>query len=481
MALKDWQLQFLEREAALGKDYGKLQSDMGWGGMARGLKPENEPITLAEGGMFSAPQGGYAGLGDPDYWSGIYNQGRDQGGGPVTETPGGYAGLGDPDYWRGIYGGGQGVGAQYGGQGGGQGQGGQADQSWDDPLAQYGTFVQPPHLYDPNRAGGTYPINKSDPVVLSTSGGGGPTGPVDPSANPNLWTSPMPGYIQFHPGGAVYEWTDDAATMQANQHLHTPVSGMDWHRRFGIDQYIPDPTSFVAGASLPKSVRDVVPTDFTRRDQWIREHRKGEIEREPGALLGYTPGEKKQIDKILLERAQNELARRQQEIANYLGGGGGVGGGTFGGGSWQGQAFSPYDPYNFPQQSYGYSASGIPPAEVSGYATPPVVPAGEPSFLPDPNPLDAHLELNSIGLERVPVDARLELDKWLKNMGYTTASLGQFGPQAYTRPTGWADEIAFTADDYGRITDPIVRGWIKWLLGEMGYSTASQYPGAVAP
>ena len=73
------------------------------------------------------------------------------------------------------------------------------------------------------------------------------------------------------------------------------------------------------------------------------------------------------------------------------------------------------------------------------------------------------------------------MDKWLKNMGYTTASVGQFGPQAYTRPTGWTDEIAFTADDYARITDPIVRNWIKWLLGEMGYSSQAQYPGAVAP
>ena len=329
-------------------------------------------------------------------------------------------------------------------------------------------------------------FNDPDPVALSPSGGGGggSTGPVDPSANPDLWTSPMPGYIQFHPGGAVYEWTDDAATMQANQHLLTPVSGMDWHREFGIDQYIPDPTSFVAGASLPKDERAVVPSDFARRDQWIRDHRTGEIYREPGAMLGYTPAEINQIMMIQQERAMNEQARRQQEIIDYLGGGGGVGGGTYGGGTYggyQGQAYSPYAPYNFPQQSYGYPASGIPPAEAAGYATPPVVPAGEPSFLPDPNPLDAHLELSNVGLERVPVDARLELDKWLKNMGYTTASVGQFGPQAYTRPTGWTDEIAFTADDYARITDPIVRNWIKWLLGEMGYSSQAQYPGAVAP
>ena len=47
MALKDWQLQFLEQEAALGKDYGKLQSAMGWGGMAGGLTPEDEPTEGA--------------------------------------------------------------------------------------------------------------------------------------------------------------------------------------------------------------------------------------------------------------------------------------------------------------------------------------------------------------------------------------------------------------------------------------------------
>lgn len=382
-------------------------------------------------------------------------------------------------------------------QGGGQ-RGGQLPdprvtitQGGDPYGEQYGTYVQPPYVQDtpisPHSGYSIYqrnidftrpqPVNFATgfnapgPVVLTQSNGGGPTGPVDPSANPNLWTSPMPGYIQFHPGGAVYEWTDDAATMQANQHLLTPVSGMDWHRRFGIDQYIPDPTSFVAGGSLPKDERAVVPTDFTRQRQWIDEHRKGEHPLHPG----YTPAEMNQINMIMQERAMNEMALRQQQMAGYLGIGGG-GGGTFGGGTWQGPAYSPYDPYNFPQQG-----SGIPPAEVAGYATPPVVPAGEPSFLPDPNPLDAHLELSNVGLERLPVDARLELDKWLKNMGYTTASLGQFGPGAYTRPTGWEDEIAFTADDYSRITDPIVRGWIKWLLGEMGYSSQAQYPGAVAP
>jgi hypothetical protein len=328
-------------------------------------------------------------------------------------------------------------------------------------------------------------FDKPDAPVLTPSGGG-PTGPVDPSSDPSLWSSPMPGYIQFHPGGAVYPMVDergnpviDPAYVQARQHLIEPVSGMEWSRRFGyIDPaagdrpYIPDTgalTAYGMGGGQ-------TPADLARRQAEWYAARQAALPNLAGPQGYYTPAEIDMANRMYTERAMNEMALRQQQMAGYLGiGGGGGGGGTFGGG-FQGPAYSPYDPYNFPQQG-----SGIPPVTpVASYPVPPVI-EGEPSFLPDPDPLDATLELNNVGLARLPVDARLELDKWLKNMGYATASVGQFGPGAYTRPTGWEDEIAFTADDYGRISDPIVRNWIKWLLGEMGYSTGSQYPGAVAP
>ena len=73
------------------------------------------------------------------------------------------------------------------------------------------------------------------------------------------------------------------------------------------------------------------------------------------------------------------------------------------------------------------------------------------------------------------------MNKWLQELGYSpTGTMGTYGETVYQRPTGAEGAVQFSGEDYARLTDPQVRKWIEWLMGEMGHGPSANYPGTVA-
>ena len=313
-------------------------------------------------------------------------------------------------------------------------------------------------------------------------GGGGPVAPTDPSANSALWSSPMPGYIQFTPGGAVFPMVDeygnkvlDPAYVQARQHLIEPVGGMEWSRRFGyVDPaagdlpYIPDTgalTAYGMGGGQ-------TPADLARRQQEWYAARQAQLPHLGGPQGYYTPSEFDMANKMYIEEETRRQAEQQQQIMDYLG----MGGGTFGQGTYT-QDY--YNPDYYGQQYTG----GIPPAETGTYPTTPPF-TGEPSFAKDTDLSDPFLNIREVGLGAFPTQTmRDRLGTWLtKEMGYDPQGVyGSYGEQEYERPSGTTGPIWFNPSDFASIVDPQIQSWIKWLMGRMGYAATANYPGAVAP
>ena len=320
-------------------------------------------------------------------------------------------------------------------------------------------------------------------------GGGGPVAPTDPSANSALWSSPMPGYIQFTPGGAVFPMVDeygnkvlDPAYVQARQHLIEPVGGMEWSRRFGyVDPaagdlpYIPDTgalTAYGMGGGQ-------TPADLARRQQEWYAARQAQLPHLGGPQGYYTPSEFDMANKMYIEEETRRQAEQQQQIMDYLG----MGGGTFGQGTYTQDYYNPdyYNPDYYGQQYTG----GIPPAETSTYPAANII-TGEPSFAGDPTPSDPFIDLADAGLgalaSSAPAGTRDRLRSWLAGLGYTPQGVfGGYGETSWQRPEGQEGPAAFTDADFNTLSDPIMQQWIRWLMGKMGYSAPTLFPGAVAP
>ena len=512
--LKDWQIQFIERETAKGVNAKQLLDSMGideddqppglpayntkvWADPAAGLGW----ITPAEPG-FVIPQA--IGSISPDSafsWHGLADPARRaQLGWPEAATPvdANYVTRNVPNPMQ-----------QYhaptqtyigGGQGGGQGQdfiGGAPPSGWTenygDPRRSGVDLYLGRWSEDPNKVIGQEwagsplgHVNVSSGADPRTSpnynppsgptGPTGPTGPVDPSADPRLWTSPMPGYIQFTPGGAIYEWNPsvDPAVLQAQQHTLTPMGGMEWARRFGTDPYVPGIRNMVMGGIVPDAGTNV----YSNIAEWQRQS--------PGQWRGgqYYPSnsELQMQNDMRIENATNALYARQMELARQMGYSfsGAPATGGYGGQGYSGPAYDPFGGWNAPQGG-GTFASGIPAAPV-GYPDIPAVPAGEPSFSGDPILDDASLDINTLGLEALSIPARTRLTQWLRDdMGFDAQGvLSSAGETSWQRPEGESGNIAFSAADYAKITDPTLRAWIQWLMGKMGYSTPTKYPLAAA-
>tara|TARA_R100000963_G_C4642911_1_gene106603 strand:- start:442 stop:1545 length:1104 start_codon:yes stop_codon:yes gene_type:complete len=281
----------------------------------------------------------------------------------------------------------------------------------------------------------------------------------------DMWTHPMPGYVQFAPGGAVYRMDGRSPEwIEANQHLaevqQRYVPGMDWAEQFGTAPYIPQENfSFVNPAGKADDLR--------RQEAWMGA--AGE------RIGGYTPYEQKQKDKYENHLWKLEMMRRQAALEQAAAMGGG---GTFAQGSQQqgGQGSWQYDEYGNPY----YVSDPIVPDEVSTYAAPPVI-TGEPSFGGDMALADPILELRSQGLGSLSPAARDALKSWFGDLGYTgTGQYGQYGEEEYRRPEGATGNIWFNPEDFQRFTDPTIKAYIEWLMGKMGYGTSTIWPGAAA-
>ena len=190
-------------------------------------------------------------------------------------------------------------------------------------------------------------------------------------------------------------------------------------------------------------------------------------------------GQRNEYARILEAR---RIAENQRRIADALGipyddaghFGDYGGGGSYGGGQVYGS--SPYF-----QQPYYSSAPPVVVDPVTGFNQQSVVTEGEPSFSQDPYPSDPFIKFPDVGMGVLPVDARNRLNTWLLELGYNNVGvMGDYGQTGYTRPQGFEGALQFSKTDYEKLTDPTIRSWIEWLMGEMGYSAQTIYPGAAA-
>ena len=487
--LKDWQVQFIQQEMETGTNLNQLLDSMGIPQSVEILGPAN---WFSPGSSYDLPLR-HMGGGGQQGGQQVYNQGG--GTQPPLENIGQFSGHGVTTHVGGP-------GAAIGGPGAATGQiinapptsvpSSVPPSGWPENYGQppAGSDYRGQWAGDPNQVigqetggsplghvyvgSGTDP--RTSPSASPSSGPPGPSGPVDPSADPRLWTSPMPGYIQFTPGGAIYEWNPsvDPAVLQAQQHKLTPIGGMEWARRFGTDPYVPGVNQMVMGGIVPDAGTNV----YSNIAEWQRQA--------PGQWYGDTyyasPSEIEMQNLIRNENAMNALYARQMELARNQGYSfsGAPATGGYGGYGYSGPAYTPFGGWNAPQGG-GTFASGVPAAPV-GYPDIPAVPAGEPSFSPDPILDDASLDINTAGLEALSIPARTRLTQWLRDdLGFRPQGvLSSAGETSWQRPEGESGNIAFSAEDYAKITDPTLRSWIKWLMGKMGYSGASAYPLAAA-
>jgi hypothetical protein len=300
--------------------------------------------------------------------------------------------------------------------------------------------------------------HRFDPARTTVSAPSTPT-PVGP------WAQPMPGYVQFEPGGAIYEmgdYADDPSHIYRNQHLFAPVPQMKWADDFGVAPFDPGATAMF-GTGAPYS--EPLPAGYTPRG-W-----QPPAWNAPGLV-----GQRNEYARILEAR---RIAENQRRIADALGipyddagyfsgYGGGYGGG--------GYSRSPYY-----QQPYYSSAPPVVVDPVTGYQQQSVVTEGEPSFSQDPYPSDPFIKFPDVGMGVLPVDARNRLNTWLQGLGYDPQGvIGTYGQTDYIRPEGYEGPLQFGEADYATIEDPTIRQWIQWLMGEMGYSPQITYPGAAA-
>ena len=300
------------------------------------------------------------------------------------------------------------------------------------------------YLSDPNQY--TYtPI--ADPI---------PTAPITPSVQDwqKTATEPWGGTIQFTPGGAVYRkpegWTYEQ--MQANQDVLMRegyyLNPEQFGQQMGIDIYEP---GYVPGTYSPTQGVDPAFSKVA----W-------------DAVDQY-PGQKAFRDHVRDIQIRNQQQAMIEQMALDMYGGGGFGGGFGGGGTFGG----------------GFGG-GIPPVvETGAYPTTPVF-TGEPSFAGDPTPSDPFIDLADPGLGALASDApagtRDRLRSWLSGLGYTPQGVyGGHGETSWQRPTGATGPAAFTDADFNTLTDPSIQKWIRWLMGKMGYSAPTLYPGPVAP
>lgn len=354
------------------------------------------------------------------------------------------------------------------------------DYSWTGPPDAASTYL--PHQQTPNflqirNVGGPppeastyFPGNQgSSNITLTPGGGGGPTGgAVGP------WTEPMRGYVQFEPGGAIYEMGDrygDPGYIYANQHLYNPVNQMQWAEDFGTDPYYPTAENIFGteGVGPPLNVGSL-PAGYNSTP--ISHQVYQGVHQGPG-VSGYS-GIIPTFNRMMEAR---RIAENQRRIADALGipyDDAGYFGDYGGGGQVYGS--SPYF-----QQPYYSSAPPVVVDPVTGYQQQSVVTEGEPSFSQDPYPSDPFMKLPDVGMGVLPVDARNRLNTWLQGLGYDPQGvIGSYGQTDYIRPEGYEGALQFGETDYATIEDPTIRQWIQWLMGEMGYSPQITYPGAAA-
>jgi len=284
-----------------------------------------------------------------------------------------------------------------------------------------------------------------------------PSAPITPSVADwqKTATSPWGGTIQFTPGGAVYRVPEgrDAAWMQANQDYLMRegfyLNPEQFGQHMGIDIYEP---GYVPGTYSP--TQGVDPSAFSQA-AW-------------DAVDQY-PGQKAFRDHVRDIQIRNQQQAMIEQMALDMYGGGGFGGGFGGGGTFGG----------------GFGG-GIPPVvETGAYPTTPVF-TGEPSFAGDPTPSDPFINLAHAGLgalaSSAPAGTRDRLRSWLAGLGYTPQGVfSGYGESEWKRPEGQEGPAAFTDADFNTLTDPSIQKWIRWLMGKMGYSTPTLFPGAVAP
>ena len=498
--LKDWQIQFIERETAKGVNAKQLLDSMGIDDQPPGL-PWADPatgvdwITPAEPPSFAMPQS--TGTTSPDRafsWHGLADpERRAQLGWSEAATP-----SVPPSGWTENYGQPSEYAVpnpmqQYHPSNAPAGTHGSSPPTYVPPSGWTENYGQPSEYAvnpnaDPYNQAGYIPggsplgqVNVSSGADPRTSPNYNPqtqvqSGPVDPSADSSLWTSPMPGYIQFTPGGAIYEWNPsvDPAVLQQQQHTLTPMGGMEWARQFGTDPYVPGVNQMVMGGIVPDADTNVYSNMAAWRQQSPGQWRNGQYYASPSEI--HMQG------RIQNENAMNAMYARQMELARNQGYSfsGTPATGGYGGQGYSGGAYDQFGGWNAPQGG-GTFASGVPAAPI-GYTDMPAVSAGEPSFSPDSIPDDANLEINTLGLEALSIPARTRLTQFLRDdMGFNAQGvLGDSGETSWQRPEGETGNIAFSAEDYSKITDPTLRAWITWLMGKMGYSTSTKYPGAAA-
>jgi|TARA_R110000824_G_scaffold160637_1_gene335530 hypothetical protein len=367
-----------------------------------------------------------------------------------------------------------------------------------DPNTLWGAGIPSPSAQTPPGD-----IGKFNPGWVATHGQSTPSkpsGPVnqfagDASGNPELWNSPMPGYVQFHPGGAVYSLEVDGQVMpawwiQQNQHLgevqDSYVSGGEWADEYGYVDPLAGDKPYIPSSPFSFQTQGPFAPEFALPPEQLAKYgmssmpsinaRAAAYQQGRGATQGaypYMPSEVAYAKDMRDKKERAMLAERQNRIMQAMGiGGGGLE--TF---DWDNY----YANQQAQQQQYYDDQWGIPPVTpVSTYA-PPIVVQGEPSFARDPNPLDQNLEVSSVGLERLSIPARTRMNKWLQELGYSpTGTMGTYGETVYQRPTGAEGAVQFSGEDYARLTDPQVRKWIEWLMGEMGHGPSANYPGTVA-
>jgi len=309
----------------------------------------------------------------------------------------------------------------------------------------------------------------------------------DASGNPALWSSPMPGYIQFHPGGMVYELGSASPhEIQQNQHLFQDqaVTGAKWGQDFGYDPYLPDRYFSYDNIHVPPEVlaqygMTDMPSKMARERLWNQE--RAPIAPHSTAIhpYGLTYSEMNAYNEFRRNQAMDEIARRQAEQARYLGIGGYAQQGTSAyPGAWDSYAYQQQDPYDWSQYAPGSNIAEQ--AALGTYADVPVV-SGEPTIYPDTTLSNPYIDIRGAGLEKMTMPTRTRLASWLRELGYSgQGAYGDFGEESYLRPEGQTGPVEFSAADFALIEDPNMRSWIEWLMGRMGYADPIKYPGAVA-
>ena len=138
----------------------------------------------------------------------------------------------------------------------------------------------------------------------------------------------------------------------------------------------------------------------------------------------------------------------------------------------------------------GGPASGAPGFfnNVPGYSLPPtlaalgnVAPGSVPYIPPGPSG-GSILDLNNQALQGLPEDLRPYVAQFLQSAGYQgTGNIGSFGEQSFIRPGG-EGQFQFAPEQFMQFfnqvnASPRVRDYLKWFMGQLGYSGVSAFPG----